>query len=115
MNRIVVPGRTVELSEYFNYWGAENGLPSPFDGRISGFFYRTAAEHSSQPENLTLTFGTLDAPENEAAFILDMDLIHNFDQPVTVGKATEQVISIQAVANSTFESLITDKCRKLFE
>lgn len=115
VNRIVVPRPKIELTDYFNYWGAENGLPDPFGGDITGFFYRTAARHANQPENLTLTFGTLDSPPNEAAFILDMDLVHEFEQPVKAAQAIEQMISIQALVNSTFESLITDKCRELFE
>jgi uncharacterized protein (TIGR04255 family) len=115
INRIAVPKPTIELTEYFNYWGAKNGLPGPFNGAVAGFFYRTSAQHSDQPENLTVTFGTLDAPEKTVAFLLDMDLVHTFDEPVKVEQAVEQLISIQALVNSTFEAFITDKCRELFE
>lgn len=115
VNRIVISDAKFELGEYFLYWGTESVLPEPFDGNISGFFYRTTAKRQTQAETLALTFASIDAPKDSSAFILDIDLTHNFEDPVTTDEAIEQLIALKALENSIFESLITDKCRSLFE
>jgi uncharacterized protein (TIGR04255 family) len=115
VNRISVPGFGFELTEFFNYWAAQNGLPPPFDGTLTGFFYRTAAQHATEPQNLTITFGTLDPGENESNFILDMDLVHQFARSVSTEQAIDQLVQLQELINTTFESIITDRCRELFK
>jgi uncharacterized protein (TIGR04255 family) len=114
INKIIIKEQTFDLADYFTYWGAASVLPEPFDGEIGGFFYRIGGKRASRPETLSLTFGSIDAPKDSAAFILDIDLTHNFEDPVNTDDATAQLIELKELENQIFESLITDKCRELF-
>jgi uncharacterized protein (TIGR04255 family) len=115
VNRIVIESAKFDLPDYFNYWAAESALPDPFEGNITAFFYRTASKRISHPESLTLTFGSIDAPKDSAAFVLDIDLVHQFDGQVPIESAIAQLMELKAFENEIFESLITDKCREMFE
>jgi uncharacterized protein (TIGR04255 family) len=114
INKIVIRENHFDLVEYFTYWGASSALPEPFDGEISGFFYRIGGNRSLRPETLTLTFGSVDAPKDSAAFILDIDLTHNFEESLDTKGAITRLIELKALENQIFESLLTDKCRELF-
>lgn len=114
VNRIVINEKSFDLADYFTYWGATSTLPEPFDGEIAGFFYRIGGKRASRPEILSLTFGSIDAPKDSAAFILDIDLAHNFESPVDMDDAITELICLKELENKIFESLITDKCRELF-
>jgi uncharacterized protein (TIGR04255 family) len=116
INRIVIESIGFDLSDYFNYWAAENALPVPFEGNITGFFYRTAAStRASPPQSLALTFASIDAPKGSAAFILDIDITQKLGGPSSAEEAIEQLVALKAFENEIFESLITDKCRDLFK
>jgi uncharacterized protein (TIGR04255 family) len=115
VNKIVIPEKFFDLTDYFTYWGASSALPEPFDGDIAGFFYRIGGKRASQPEILSLTFGSIDAPKDSAAFVLDIDLSHNFDDPTNADNAIARLIQLKELENRIFESLLTDRCRELFE
>jgi uncharacterized protein (TIGR04255 family) len=114
INRIEIATTEFDLTEYFN-WNSTSQLPSSFDGTITGFFYRTAAQQTSTPLNLTLTFASVTAPKDTAAFVLDIELVYNFDDPVPSQQAVERLVEVKAAENSIFESLITDSTRELFK
>jgi uncharacterized protein (TIGR04255 family) len=116
INKIEVEDATeLELKDYFNYGSTAEALPSGFDGIVTGFFYRTAAKQSSSPLTLTLNFGSLAAPKDKAAFILDIDLGYTFEEPAETGEAIAKIVEVKAMENSIFESLITDTTRELFK
>lgn len=114
VNKIVIPEKNFELSDYFAYWGASSALPEPFEGDIAGFFYRIGGKGTSRPEVLSLTFGSIDSPKDSAAFVLDVDLGHNFDEPVSTDNAIAQLIKLKDLENQIFESLLKDRTRELF-
>jgi uncharacterized protein (TIGR04255 family) len=114
VNKIVIPEKNFDLADYFAYWGASSALPEPFEGDIAGFFYRIGGNRASRPEILSLTFGSIDSPKDSAAFILDIDLVHNFDEPVNTDDAIAQLIELKGLENQIFESLLKDKTRELF-
>jgi len=115
VNRIVVNRAKFDLEEYFTHWGATSALPESFEGDIAGFFYRIAGQRAGHPEVLLLTFASVEASKDTAAFVLDIDITHQFSDAVGIDEAVEQVVELKTLENSIFESLITDKCRSLFE
>jgi uncharacterized protein (TIGR04255 family) len=115
LNRIVIDAGSFDLSEYFTYWAAVNALPEPFEGNVTGLFYRTAGARAGHPQTLTLTFASLDAPKGSSAFLLDIDLAHQFNVQLSAENAIDQLVELKTFENEIFESLITDKCRDLFK
>jgi uncharacterized protein (TIGR04255 family) len=116
VNKITINKAKFDLEEYFTHWGATSALPDSFEGDIGGFFYRIAGQRAGRPDSLVLTFASLEAPKKDAAsFLLDIDLTRQFSEAAGTDKAIEEVIALKALENSIFESLITDKCRDLFE
>src|SRR6266487_3655011 len=58
--------------DYFTYWASSNASPEAFDGTVSGFFYRTESRRSESKQTLALTFVSVDAPKDAAAFGSDL-------------------------------------------
>jgi uncharacterized protein (TIGR04255 family) len=114
INKIEIDSPNLELTEYFTHWDADNVLPAGFDGTVTAFFYRTTAQEQAQPLVLTLNFGSLVAPKDKAAFVLDIDLVYNFEEPADTSEALSQIVEIKRTENSIFESLVTDRARDLF-
>lgn len=115
INKITINKIRFDLEDYFTHWGAASALPEPFEGDIGGFFYRITGQRGSYPDFLFLTFASVDAPKDTAAFILDIDLARNFSTHAGIDEAIQELVDLKALENSIFESLITDKCRDLFE
>lgn len=115
INKIEINTTEFSLESYFNYMSTAEALPPSFDGTITGFFYRTGAKHNSSPLDLALNFASLAAPKDTAAFLLDIDLTYNFEEPVGANDAIAKTVEIKATENSIFESLITDATRELFK
>lgn len=115
INRIEIASTEFDLTDYFNTSDLANLLPSSFGGTVTGFFYRAAAKRSSEPLDLALNFGSVVAPKDTAAFVLDIDLVYNFDDPAAPEEAIEKIKDVKDVENSVFESLITDNTRELFQ
>jgi uncharacterized protein (TIGR04255 family) len=115
INKIDIAAIEFDLRDYFNYVDTTQALPRGFDGTVTGFLYRTAAQQNSSPLTLTLNFGSVVAPKDTAAFVLDIDLTYSFEEPVGVTEAIAKIVEVKATENSIFESLITDTTRELFE
>src|ERR1035441_4522253 len=115
INKIEINTTEFSLESYFNYMSTAEALPPSFDGTITGFFYRTGAKHNSSPLDLALNFASLAAPKDTAAFLLDIDLTYNFEEPVGANDVIAKTVEIKATENSIFESLITDATRELFK
>lgn len=115
INKIEINATEFNLESYFSYMTTADALPPTFDGTVTGFFYRTGAKHISSPLNLTLNFGSLSASKDIAAFLLDIDLMYNFEEPVGASEAIAKMVEVKATENSIFESLITDNARELFK
>jgi uncharacterized protein (TIGR04255 family) len=115
INRIVIDQPTVNVQDYFTHPDAASILPEGFQETLTGFFYRTALKRNEQPQELYVTFGSAFAPKDSVAFVLDIDISHEFEVPAQPKQAISQAISLKELENSIFESLITDKCRELFK
>jgi uncharacterized protein (TIGR04255 family) len=115
VNRIIVDRGRFDLEEYFTHWGTASALPEPFEGDIGGFFYRISGSRTERPDVLLLTFASVEAPKDKAGFILDIDITRQFTSGVGSDEAIAELLDLKNLENSIFESLITDKCRVLFE
>jgi uncharacterized protein (TIGR04255 family) len=111
VNRIILPGSTVNLSEYFTI---VQGLPAEgFPGRITSFFDRMEVSYPDAPVKIAFTWASDDQVADRAAFIMDFDLqrrgkIDHADVPSFLDDLRER-------ERAAFESLIQDKLREVFD
>ncbi|HET9895197.1 MAG TPA: TIGR04255 family protein [Streptosporangiaceae bacterium] len=115
INKVEIAETSVDLGDYFTHWGAQRDLPVGFDGTITGFFYRTAAQDRSHPLSLVLNFGSVAAEKDKSAFILDIDLTYTFAEPVDSDAAISRIVEVKSMENEIFESMITARTRELFQ
>jgi uncharacterized protein (TIGR04255 family) len=113
INRIVVPGESVETTDYFN---VPVVTPHQPDARVRTFVSRSESTSPETSIGTTVTFASVGhAVEGESAFILDIDLSVAAPEDASLDKLVELAGQLHRLENHEFESSITDKCRKLFE
>ncbi len=112
INRIVVDAEVVELSEYFT---SPPNPPATLPQNLRSFLVRMDAAYEREPFRLVTTFASNDAAEGQTAFILDIDVIGEWPDPLDVGDAMGIIDNLRAKERSGFEALITDKARGLFD
>ncbi|MFH9498862.1 TIGR04255 family protein [Streptomyces globisporus] len=111
VNRVILPGTTVNLSEYFTI---AQGLPADgFPGKLTTFFDRMEVSYEDVPASIAFTWASDDKVADRAAFIMDFDLqwrgeIGHSDVPSFLDELRER----ERIA---FESLIQDKLRGVFD
>ncbi|WP_134144577.1 TIGR04255 family protein [Mycobacteroides salmoniphilum] len=113
INRIVVPGVSVETSEYFNVPVVTTHQP---DARVHGFVSRSQSRSPETEIGTTVTFASADGHtvENESAFILDIDLEIPAPPDATAETLGDLASLLHGWENHEFESSIKDKARDLF-
>jgi uncharacterized protein (TIGR04255 family) len=114
INKIEIRSTEFDLKDYFHYGVTAELLPPGFEGTVTGFFFRTTAKQNDRPLVLTLNFGSVVAPKDTAAFVLDIDLAYGFEKPVGMQETITRIVEVKTAENSIFESLITDATRELF-
>ncbi len=114
INKIVVPGHTIDLNEYFSYGGFAAIDSLPFRGGVSGFIYRTQLENPDEKTRFSLTIASVDSPEETVGVLLDLDLASFQSEGFDAASAANTLTLLKSQENSLFESLITAKCRELF-
>ncbi|MFC7528011.1 TIGR04255 family protein [Actinoplanes sp. GCM10030250] len=116
INKVVVPGRVINLNDYFSYKAFAAIDEMPFAGGVSGFFYRTQLANPEERMHFSLTVASVDSAEDAVGVLLDLDLVsmisENLGSEVAI---VEELKRLKSKENELFESLITQKCRELFE
>lgn len=113
INRLEIPEPAFTLSDYFVL---QPQLPSTMPASFSNLFMRVGLPYEAAHGQLMLTFGNApDAPENTAAFILDLDFATSQAEQLTFETASAWIESAHQCVEEAFESCITNHARELFE
>lgn len=111
INKITVPRGGAPAQNYFRTApSAVPGLPGPataFVGRMEYTYDETT--------RLVLSQATIGDGDEQAAFILDLDVISRFEEPIEQTRALTEVEKLRGVERDAFEAVITDESRKLFD
>lgn len=110
INKIVIPG-PVDIEEYLRCSPREiEGLPD----NIRGFFSRIEYIYDDETY-LALSQGSVDAPYNDVALLLDLDVIWEPIEVATQEYSMTKTQALRSLEREAFESVITDKARELFD
>ncbi len=111
INKIVVPEKNVKVEEYLKCaLPVVNGLPD----RLSNFMSRVDYAYKDGV-HLVLSQGLAGAQTDHIGFLLDLDVIWETTEPITLDEALEKTHGLRIRERDAFESVITDKARELFD
>lgn len=112
INRISVAAEIVELGDYFT---SPPQPPDTLPQALRSFLVRMDAVYEGEPVRLVTTFASNDADDGKTAFILDIDVVGEWSDPVAVDDALDIIDDLRAKERAGFESLITNKAREIFD
>jgi len=113
INRITINDDHLTLSDFF---AVPPQMPDELDVNISNFFLRLETAYVDLPIQLIQTFGSAPSEPGSAAFILDLDVIREWeDDSLPVEEALSQVDTLRDRERDAFEALITDQARGMFD
>ena len=111
INKIVIPEPKVNVEEYLRCALPEvDELPE----RLGSFMTRIEYLYADDVR-LVLSHGTIGAPTDHVAFVLDLDVIWEGGDPI--GKDTAMIVAedLRVRERTAFEATITDKAREIFD
>ncbi len=115
INRIVFSEREPMLENYFT-------IPPKFPvvqppTRILAFFNRKESEFLDKPIRIVVTFADIEPkPSEGASYLLDLDIIWiRAEEPISFEELPDVMDDMKNRHRDVFESLITDKTRKMFD
>lgn len=113
INRLDFVDPKISLSDYFTH---PPTIPELFSG-LTGFFQRYEFAVTNSPAKVVLIFASAEAPEGYASSImLDLDVVRTWETgDLTPDGAMQVVDEIRTLERHSFESLITDKAREMFQ
>ena len=111
INKIVVSGKNVNVEEYLKCaLPVVSGLPD----RLSNFMSRVDYSYKDGVR-LMLSQGLASAQTDHVGFLLDLDVIWETPEPIALAEALKKTHDLRIREREAFESVITDKARKLFD
>ncbi|MCI0418029.1 MAG: TIGR04255 family protein [Acidobacteria bacterium] len=110
INRIVLPGRESNIKTYFRC-----GPPSApkLPRKMAGFMSRVEYVYDDAVQ-LLLTQASIDAPEGQSAFLLDLDVVWESAEAKGLDGAMEVVDDLHEREGKAFEAVITKAARDMF-
>ena len=111
INKVVIPESIGEVARYLKAaHPSVEGLPE----QLGGFVGRVEYVY---PDDLRLvvSHATVEAPESQVAFLMDIDLIWQSNEAVDKDRALAIADDLRARERDVFEALITDDARSLFD
>jgi uncharacterized protein (TIGR04255 family) len=111
INKIAFPYQQVQLGDYLScVLPVVPGLPRI----VNGYFSRT---EFSYPDgvHLVLSQGTAPMPEGNCGFVLDLDVIWEASDAVSIEDAMKKTDDLRKRERDAFEAVITDQARGLFD
>ncbi len=113
VNRIRIPGEPIELPEYFNNPPV---TPDGFPDHLVGVFARWESTYDDDDSvRLIYTFSNVSNDERIAEFIVDLDVIQTFDQPIEPREIEPLILELKRRETAAFEAVIRDSLRELFD
>jgi uncharacterized protein (TIGR04255 family) len=111
LNRIVIQSDTIETNDYFNIsiQTAQNGA-----AKLGSFISRVESVVDERTR-VNRIFASLESQANESAVLLDIEVMRNFTDAVTISDAFKELDLLRRLKNAEFESAITDRTRELFQ
>jgi uncharacterized protein (TIGR04255 family) len=112
VNRIDVPGQSVQIGDYLTFGMVLPPLGPP---SLSSFAINAAMPLGKDNCNLILNSGSAPSPlVNVTSFILDLDVSREVDLPQNEEGLWELANRMRVHKNSIFEACITERARELF-
>lgn len=111
INKVVIPESSVEVARYLK------AAPPSVDGlpeQLGGFVGRVEYVYPDEVR-LVVSHATVEAPEGQVAFLMDIDLIWQSNEAVDKDAALAIADDLRARERDVFEALITDDARGLFD
>ncbi len=111
INKVVIPESSVEVARFLKAAPPSvEGLPE----QLGGFVGRVEYVYPDDVR-LVVSHATVEAPEGQVAFLMDIDLIWQSDEAVDKDAALAIADDLRARERDVFEALITDDARSLFD
>lgn len=111
VNRIVVPRPSFSFEEYLT---VSIGFPPEFPTEITAFLDRAELRYPNEPVRLHFTWASIEAEPGSSAFIIDLDLYRDAEEPVRLEEARSGLADLKLKEGRAFESLLQDSVRELF-
>jgi uncharacterized protein (TIGR04255 family) len=110
INKIVLPGSDIDFGSYFRYQ-----LPSAPDlpSKRAGFLCRVEYVYYDEMK-LLLTLARVDAPNGQSAFLVDLDVVCESTEALSLDSIMEVVDDLHGREGKAFEAIITDAAREVF-
>lgn len=111
INKIVVARSPIAVEKYFKCAPPEvPNLPETMSAFISKveYLYDDGAK-------LLLSHASVDAPKDHGAFLLDIDVVWEFQEPLDQDQTFARLDDLRHRERTAFESIITDEARRLFD
>ena len=114
INRVQVQTSTANVADYLT---AAPRLSREFPTTLSAFLTRLESVYTDRPIQLTVTIGTAEPSSPGAtAWLLDIEVSHEWaSEPLALRSVMDQIDDLRRRERDAFESLITDKCREVFD
>jgi len=111
VNVIQIPGQTIELEEYFsNPPTIPKGLPQDMEEFLS----RISVRFDKETRALITINSQKQSNPDKLPFLLDIDVISDIYIDPGANGIKDRFEKIHRIADSIFESNLTDKCKELF-
>ncbi len=118
INKLEVGADWASLSDYIR------GLPAQvpeIPTKLVNFFYRYECDYPDSPVRAVITFGHGEAVEQKRIVLLDVDVLKNMGEPMTIVDSNDvekfllTIDELRIRERNIFEALITDKTREIFD
>jgi uncharacterized protein (TIGR04255 family) len=112
INRIVLPVAGPDVTIYFRCSPPPN-IVSPAE--MVAFVNRVSYSYPEDGTKLLLTHATMDSPEGQATFLLDLDVFREASKSFPIDTVMGIVDELHQREGTAFESAITEATRKVFD
>lgn len=114
INRIIVPDKTANVTEYLKCIFPDLSELSGLSGQVNGYISRTEFSYEDGV-GLVLSQGKLPNQTTASEFILDIDVVWRSENIIGQDDALRKVEDLRDRERTAFESSITDEARGLFD